>query len=79
MKLANRAYVATLILLMLVFAVTAQTTSHVKSEKDNRNTAPTVGTGGPAGGPTGLLVGKTAWRQKDLLRSINHNSPFGGT
>src|SRR5258706_1770718 len=56
MKLANRAYVATLTLLMLVFAVTAQTTSLIKSEKDNRNLSPTVGTGGPIGGPTGLFT-----------------------
>src|SRR5258706_15851064 len=56
MKLANRAYVATLILVMLVFAVTAQTTSLIKSEKDNRNLSPTVGTGGPIGGPTGLFT-----------------------
>ncbi|MEO6655241.1 MAG: hypothetical protein ABIO36_04095 [Pyrinomonadaceae bacterium] len=52
MKLANRAYVITLILLMLVFAVPAQQ----KSDKDDRNTAPTVGTGGPVGGPTGLFT-----------------------
>ena len=51
MKLANKAYVVTLILLMLVFAVPAQ-----KSDKDDRNTAPTVGTGGAQGGPTGLFT-----------------------
>ncbi|CAN5132091.1 hypothetical protein BH20ACI2_BH20ACI2_24960 [soil metagenome] len=51
MKLANKAYVVTLILLMLVFAAPAQ-----KSDKDDRNTAPTVGTGGPVGGPTGLFT-----------------------
>ncbi len=52
MKLANKAYVVTLILLMLVFAVPAQQ----RSENDARNTAPTVGTGGPVGGPTGLFT-----------------------
>ena len=52
MKLAIRAYVVTLILLTLVFAVSAQT----RSDKDDRNTAPTVGTGGPIGGPTGLFT-----------------------
>ena len=52
MKLANKAYVVTLILLMLVFAVPAQQ----RSEEDARNTAPTVGTGGPMGGPTGLFT-----------------------
>ncbi len=51
MKLANRAYLVTLILLMLAFVVPAQ-----KSEKEDRNTAPTVGTGGPMGGPTGLFT-----------------------
>src|SRR3954471_24451326 len=52
MKLAIRAYIVTLILLTLVFAVSAQK----RSEKDPRNTAPTVGTGGPVGGPTGLFT-----------------------
>ena len=51
MKLAKKVYVVTLILLTLVFAVSAQ-----KSEKEPRNTAPTVGTGGPVGGPTGLFT-----------------------
>ena len=49
MKLANRVYVVTLILLMLAFAVPAQD----RSDKDDRTTAPTVGGGGPVGGPTG--------------------------
>lgn len=52
MKLAIRAYIVTLILLTLVFAVSAQK----RSDKDDRNTAPTVGTGGPVGGPTGLFT-----------------------
>jgi hypothetical protein len=51
MKLATRVYVVALILLTFVFAVSAQ-----KSEKEDRNTAPTVGTGGPVGGPTGLFT-----------------------
>ncbi len=51
MKLATKVCVATLIILTLVFAVSAQ-----KSEKEDRNTAPTVGTGGPMGGPTGLFT-----------------------
>jgi hypothetical protein len=57
MKLAKKAYVVTLILLTLVFAVSGQL-----SEKEDRNTAPTVGTGGSTGGPTGLFTvydGKT--------------------
>ena len=52
MKLASKAYIVTLILLTLVFTATAQQ----RSEKDDRNTAPTVGTGGPVGGPTGLFT-----------------------
>jgi len=52
MKLAIRAYVVTLILLTLAFTVTAQQ----RSADDPRNTAPTVGTGGPVGGPTGLFT-----------------------
>ncbi|MEQ1644801.1 MAG: hypothetical protein ABL959_15235, partial [Pyrinomonadaceae bacterium] len=52
MKLANKAFIVTLILLTLVFTATAQQ----RSEKDDRNTAPTVGTGGPVGGPTGLFT-----------------------
>ncbi len=55
MKLANRAYIITLLLLTLVFAVSAQN-EDARSAKDNRNTAPTVGTGGPVGGPTGLFT-----------------------
>lgn len=58
MKLAYRVFIVTLVLLTLVFAATAQTTTDddKRSEKDPRNTAPTVGTGGPVGGPTGLFT-----------------------
>ena len=67
MKLAYRAYAVTLLLLTLVFAAAAQTPrvsgtatvtydKNARSAKDNRNTAPTVGTGGPVGGPTGLFT-----------------------
>ena len=58
MKLAIKAYLTTLILLAFVFAVSAQTTSNddKRSESDPRNTAPTVGTGGSPGGPTGLFT-----------------------
>jgi hypothetical protein len=37
----------------------------LKSDKDDRNTAPTVGTGGPVGGPTGLF---TVYDQETLRR-----------
>ncbi len=53
MRLARRALVAVLTMLMLFAAVSAQT---LKSENDPRNTAPTVGTGGTPGGPTGLFT-----------------------
>ncbi|MEP6947024.1 MAG: hypothetical protein ABJA02_13975, partial [Acidobacteriota bacterium] len=54
MKLAIRVCLATLILLTLTFAAFAQ--SDARSDKDPRNTAPTVGTGGSIGGPTGLFT-----------------------
>jgi len=66
MKLAYRAYAVTLLLLTLVLAAAAQvprtsgTTQtydkNARSAKDDRNTAPTVGTGGVVGGPTGLFT-----------------------
>ncbi|MGI8470164.1 MAG: hypothetical protein ACR2N3_17115 [Pyrinomonadaceae bacterium] len=40
-------------MLAFVFTMSAQT---LRSGKDNRNIAPTVGTGGPVGGPTGLFT-----------------------
>lgn len=56
MKLAYRVYIATLVLLAFVFAASAQDVKNPRSAKDDRNTAPTVGTGGPVGGPTGLFT-----------------------
>ncbi|MDM7922973.1 MAG: hypothetical protein QUS14_11790 [Pyrinomonadaceae bacterium] len=56
MKLAYRVFIVTLTLLSLVFATFAQTDNSKRSAKDDRNTAPTVGTGGPTGGPTGLFT-----------------------
>ena len=53
MKLANRAFVITLTMLALIISMSAQTP---RSQDDPRNTAPTVGTGGPPGGPTGLFT-----------------------
>ncbi len=53
MKLAKNAFVIALTLLTFVFTMSAQT---LRTEKDPRNTAPTVGTGGPPGGPTGLFT-----------------------
>jgi hypothetical protein len=53
MRLARRALVAALITLMLCAAVSAQT---LRPETDPRNLSPSVGTGGPVGGPTGLFT-----------------------
>ena len=53
MRLANKALLIALTMLALVFALSAQT---LRPEADDRNQAPTVGTGGPPGGPTGLFT-----------------------
>jgi len=55
MKLAKYAYIVTLLILTLAMVAAAQD-KHTKSVDDPRNTAPTVGTGGPQGGPTGLFT-----------------------
>lgn len=72
MKLANKVYIVTLFMLLLVFSVPAQ----LLPEKDDRNTAPTVGTGGPEGGPTGLFTvydGKTL-RKGEYTLSIAYSN-----
>ncbi len=57
MKLAYRVYIAMLVMAAFVFTASAQTTmKNPRSADDPRNTAPTVGTGGPVGGPTGLFT-----------------------
>lgn len=53
MKLAKLAFLVTLLMSMLMISVSAQT---LKSERDPRNVAPTAGTGGTVGGPTGLFT-----------------------
>jgi hypothetical protein len=53
MKLAKNAFIIALTVLTLVFSMSAQT---LRSADDPRNQAPTVGTGGPPGGPTGLFT-----------------------
>lgn len=53
MRFARRAHMLALVMLMLCVAASAQT---LRSENDPRNQAPTVGTGGPPGGPTGLFT-----------------------
>lgn len=60
MKLAYRVFFVSLVCLSLVAAALAQTAVSVdkskRSSRDDRNTAPTFGTGGPMGGPTGLFT-----------------------
>jgi hypothetical protein len=53
MRLARRALFAALTMLVLCAAVSAQA---LRDETDPRNQSPTVGTGGPVGGPTGLFT-----------------------
>src|SRR2546426_8304333 len=53
MRLANKALLAALAMLVLCAAVSAQT---LRNENDPRNQSPSVGTGGPEGGPTGLFT-----------------------
>jgi len=53
MRLATRALIAALASLVLCAAVSAQT---LRSPNDPRNQSPSVGTGGPEGGPTGLFT-----------------------
>jgi len=53
MKLTRQAFLVALTMLAMIVSVSAQT---LRSEKDPRNTAPTVGTGGSMGGPTGLFT-----------------------
>ncbi len=53
MKLAKKAFITTLLMLALIVTASAQT---LRSNDDPRNHAPTVGTGGPPGGPTGLFT-----------------------
>jgi K319L-like, PKD domain len=53
MRLATRALIGALVSLVLCAAVSAQT---LRRPDDPRNQSPSVGTGGPVGGPTGLFT-----------------------
>src|SRR5215216_4703217 len=53
MRLARRALVAALTMLSLCAVASAQA---LRPETDPRNISPSVGTGGPEGGPTGLFT-----------------------
>jgi hypothetical protein len=73
MRLARRALFAALATLILLSAVTAQT---LRPGNDPRNQAPTVGTGGPPGGPTGLFTiydGDTL-RKKEFTFSLAYSN-----
>src|SRR6478672_9524345 len=69
MKIAFKVCFAALTMFLLVFAAAGQTGNGLSAD-DTRNTAPTVGTGGVAGGPTGLFTvfdGKTLRRGEFTL------------
>lgn len=71
MKLANKVYIVTLLMLLFVFSIPAQ-----QSDKDDRSTTSTVGTGGTPGGPTGLFTvydGKTL-RKGEYTFSIAYSN-----
>src|SRR4030095_6477481 len=73
MRLANRALILALALLVFCAAVSAQT---LRRESDPRNQSPAVGTGGPVGGPTGLFTiydGSTI-RKGEFTFSIAYSS-----
>ena len=53
MRLANRVLLCVLAIFILSAVTSAQTP---RSENDPRNQSPSVGTGGPPGGPTGLFT-----------------------
>src|SRR6266508_948037 len=53
MKLANRVLICALAIFVLSAVASAQT---LRNENDPRNLSPSVGTGGPEGGPTGLFT-----------------------
>ncbi|HEY5838838.1 MAG TPA: hypothetical protein VIT19_07370 [Pyrinomonadaceae bacterium] len=53
MRLANRVLLCALAIFVLASVASAQT---LRNENDPRNQSPSVGTGGPVGGPTGLFT-----------------------
>jgi hypothetical protein len=74
MKLATKVGLSVLTMFLLVFSVAGQ--SNGLSAEDTRNTAPTVGTGGSVGGPTGLFTvydGKTLRKGEFTLSAAYSN------
>jgi len=53
MRLANRVLLCALAIFVLASVASAQA---LRNENDPRNLSPSVGTGGPVGGPTGLFT-----------------------
>lgn len=72
MKLASRVIIVAVAISVFCLTAFSQASADPsrKTEKDPRNEAPTVGTGGPTGGPTGLFTvydGKTLRRGEHTL------------
>ncbi len=70
MKLASRVIIVALAVSVFCLSAFAQNDGSRMTDKDPRNTAPTVGTGGPVGGPTGLFTvydGKTLRKGEHTL------------
>ena len=72
MKLASRVIIVAVAISVFCLTALSQATTDPsrKTEKDPRNEAPTVGTGGPTGGPTGLFTvydGKTLRKGEHTL------------
>jgi hypothetical protein len=72
MKLASRVIIVAVAISVFCLTAFSQATTdpNRKTEKDPRNEAPTVGTGGPTGGPTGLFTvydGKTLRKGEHTL------------
>src|SRR5712691_13415078 len=71
MRLANRVLLVTLAIFIMSAVAYAQ-----KSDNDPRNNSPSVGTGGPEGGPTGLFTiydGKTL-RKGEFTFSVAYSN-----
>ena len=76
MRLAMRALTLALTLLVLCAAVSAQT---LRNENDPRNISPSVGTGGPPGGSTGLFTifnGKTLHKGESTFNNVDRAAGF---
>src|SRR5688572_10030503 len=76
MKLASRVILVAVAISVFCLTAFSQIDGSRKSDKDPRNEAPTVGTGGQPGGATGLFVtldGKTLRKGEHTLSTAYHN------